>query len=159
MPNWSKVHIFLALTCAYAALIFYLSSVSSLPGPSELGFLYGLVQVLEDSGLKILAAPFYLVYRYPDKFAHVMLYMGFGVLLNLTLSSSNNRFLCKYAVPFAVIIGTFYAVTDELHQAFVAYRTASSMDLLADIIGLLSAQLLILIYFGIKRLLRKREYQ
>ena len=153
MVKLNKYHIFVALTCAYAVFLFFLSSVSSLPGPSEFGFLVGLMHFFEDSGLKILAYPFYLTYLYPDKFAHMILYMGFGLLLNWTLSNSKNGVLSKYSVPFAISIGTLYAVTDEFHQAFVPYRTASSMDLVADFAGVLAAQLLILMYFGIKRLL------
>ena len=149
-PN--RFHVFAALTCMYAILIFYLSSRSSLPGPSEIGFMVELAHLLEAVGLKPLTYPLYPVYRYPDKFAHMALYCGFGLLLNLTLRSSKNGLLNGYAVPFAIAIGTLYAVTDEFHQAFVAYRTASSLDLVADFIGLLLAQLLISIYFGIKRL-------
>ena len=151
MVKPTKYHIFVALTCAYAVFLFFLSSVSSLPGPSELGFLSGLVHFLEDLELKVLVYPFYLVYLYPDKCAHMILYLGFGLLLNRTLSSSKNDVLSKYAVPIAISIGTLYAVTDEVHQAFVPYRTASSMDLAADFAGLLVAQLLILMYVSIKR--------
>ena len=154
MVKLNRFHVFAALTCVYAAFIFYLSSVSSLPCPSDLGFLYGLVQFLDEVGLKPLAYLFYPVYRYPDKFAHVLLYLGFGLLLNRTFNSSENGVLSKYTLPFAISIGTLYAVTDEFHQAFVAYRTASSMDVFADFIGLLIAQLLILIYFGIKKSLK-----
>jgi VanZ family protein len=153
MVKLNKFHIFVALTCVYAIFLFYLSSLSSPPGPPELGFLYGIVHFLEDLGLKFLIYPFYLVYRYPDKFAHVILYMVFGLLLNPTLNSSKKEVLSKYAAPFSLLIGTLYGVTDEFHQYFMPYRSASSMDLFADFMGLLFAQLLILIYFGIKRLL------
>ena len=153
MMKLNKFHIFVALTCVYAVFIFYLSSLLSPPGLPELGFLYGFVHFLEDLGLKFLIYPFYFAYRYPDKFAHVILYMGFGLLLNPTLRSSKNEVLSKYTAPFSLLIGTLYGVTDEFHQYFVSYRSASSMDLFADFMGLLFAQLLILIYFGIKRLL------
>ncbi len=157
MVKLNKFHLFMSLTCVYAAVLFYLSSLSSPPGPPELGFLYGLVHFLEDLGLKFLIYPLYFAYRYPDKFAHVILYMGFGLLLNPTLSSSKNGVLSEYAVPFSLLIGTLYGVTDEFHQVFVPYRSASSMDLFADFMGLLFAQLLILIYFGVKRLLSCRR--
>jgi len=141
----------------YAVFIFYLSSLSAPPGPPELGFLYGLVDYIEDLGLKFLLYPFFLAYRYPDKVAHVLLYMGFGLLLTAALSSSRNELLSKYAAPFSLLIGTLYGVTDEFHQVFVPYRSASSMDLFADFIGLLLAQLLILIYYGIKRRLKSKS--
>jgi VanZ family protein len=142
MMKWSKIHLFGALTCLYAGFIFYLSSLSAPPGPPSESFIY----------------PFYFAYRYPDKFAHLILYMGLGILLYLTLSSSRREVLSKYAAPLAVAIGTLYGLTDELHQAFVAYRSASSMDLFADFVGLLCAQLLIAIYIGIKRWLNERRH-
>ena len=157
MVKLNKFHIFVALTCTYAAVLFYLSSLSSPPGPPELGFLYVLVHFLEDLGLKFLIYPLYFVYRYPDKFAHVILYLGLGLLLNPTLNSSKNEVLSKYAAPLSLLIGTLYGVTDEFHQYFVPYRSASSMDLFADFMGLLFAQLLILFYFGTKRWLKSKD--
>ena len=157
MTKWSKFHIFVALTCVYALIIFYLSSLSSPPGPPGIGFLYGLVHVLEDLGLEYIIYPFYFAYRYPDKFAHAILYMGLGILLYLTLSSCRKEFLIKYAAPLSIAIGTLYGLTDEVHQSFVLYRSASSKDLFADFVGLLFAQLLILSYIGVKRWLGERR--
>ena len=155
MMKLSKFHIFVTLTCVYAVFLFSLSSLSSLPSPSEWSFLRAFVDelmyLLEDLGLKFLVYPLYFAYRYPDKFGHVILYMGFGLLLNQTLTTSGNAVLSKYAVPFSIAIGMLYGITDEFHQSFVPYRSASSMDLLADFIGLLCAQLIFLFYFGIKR--------
>jgi VanZ family protein len=118
-----------------------------------------LVQLLEDWGLTILLYPFYLAYRYQDKFAHVLLYLGFGLLLNRAASSSQNGTVSKYAAPFSLMIGGLYALSDEVHQTFVPYRTASPMDLVADFVGLLCAQLLVLMYFGIKRFFREKRYR
>ncbi len=157
MVKLSKFHIFLSLTCVYAMFLFYLSSLSSPPGPSGLGFLYGLVHLLEDLGLKFLVYPFYFAYRYPDKFAHVILYMGLGLLLNPTLSSSKNEVLSKYAALLSIVIGTLYGVTDEFHQYFVPYRSPSSMDLLADFMGLLFAQLLLFVYSGMAGVLKSKD--
>jgi VanZ family protein len=158
MTKWSKFHIFMALTCVYALIIFYLSSLSAPPGPPGIGFLYGLVHVLEDLGLETLLYPFYFAYRYPDKFAHAILYMGLGILLYLTLSSSRKVFLINYAAPLSIAIGTLYGLTDEIHQSFVLYRSTSTMDLCADFAGLLIAQLLILSYIGVKRWLGERRH-
>ena len=151
MMKLSKFYIFASLTCVYAVFLFYLSSLSSPPSPSDTGFLYGLAHFLEDRGLKFLIYPFYLAYRYPDKFAHMILYMGLGLLLNPTLKSSKNEALSKYAVPLSLLIGTLYGVTCELHQVFVPYRSASLMDLFADFMGLVFAQLLFIFYSYIKR--------
>jgi len=156
MAKLNKIHIFLTFTCLYAVFIFYLSSLSITPEPPTPGFLYEFARQLEALGLQFLLYPLYYAYKYPDKFVHMLLYLGFGLLLNLTLSSSKNSRISKYAAPLAILIGTIYAITDEIHQYFVPYRTASALDLYADLLGLLLAQLLLIFYSGIKK---SRELQ
>ena len=151
MAKLNKTHIFLTFTCLYAAFLFYLSSLSITPEPPTPGFLYEFARQLEALGLQFLLYPLYYAYQYPDKFVHMLLYLGFGLLLNLTLSSSKNSRISKYAAPLAIFIGTIYAITDEIHQSFVPYRTASALDLYADFLGLLLAQLLVIGYLGIKK--------
>jgi len=154
-----RFQVFVVLTCGYALFIFFLSSLSSPPSPGEFvffrEFVGELVDLFENNWLMFLFYPLYVAYRHPDKFVHAVLYMVFGFLLNITLICSENGFLKKYSTIFAVLLGTLYGVTDEFHQMFVPYRTPSSMDLFADFLGLLFAQLLIVLYSGIIRLLRE----
>jgi uncharacterized membrane protein/VanZ family protein len=154
MVNLNKFHLFAALTCAYAAFLFYLSSLSALPGPAEFGFLYGLVDALKNAGLEVLVYPFYLAYLYPDKVAHVLLYLVLGLLLHFLFRSSAYRTLSTRPALFAVFFGVLFGVTDELHQYFVPYRSASALDLAADLTGLLIAQLLIFLYAGVRNFLK-----
>lgn len=44
---------------------------------------------------------------------------------------------------FSLIIGFFYALSDEFHQAFVPSRTSSFYDVLVDSVGLLIAWLVL----------------
>jgi len=111
--------------------------------------LYKFAALLEDWGVSFLVYPFYIAYKHPDKFAHTILYMGFGLLLYLTLRARSS---VPRAAALSLLIGTFYGATDEFHQSFVPYRSANAMDLLADVVGLLLAQLLIFIYLGIKKM-------
>lgn len=157
MMNLDRFRIYVALTCAYAAFIFYLSSTSAPPTPPGLGILYRLVYFLEGVGLEFLMYPLYVAYRYPDKFAHMLLYLGFGLLLNRALSSSREEILSTHAAPFAIALGTCYALTDEIHQAFVPYRSVSVYDLLADFLGLLLAQLIIMAFCGIRRFFKSED--
>ncbi|RZN43516.1 MAG: DUF1616 domain-containing protein [Methanophagales archaeon ANME-1-THS] len=157
MVKLNRYRVFVVLACVYAAFIFFLSSLSAPPSPPGLGILYGLVHFLEGLGLEFLVYPFYFAYRYPDKFAHMMLYLGFGLLLNRAFSNSQNDFVSTNAAPFAIAIGTCYAITDELHQALVPYRTVSAVDLIADFLGLLLAQVIIIAYFGMKRFLKSED--
>lgn len=85
------------------------------------------------------------IYINLDKFEHIALYAGFGLILYLTFSNSNNLNMQKYAILLAILVGAFYGATDELHQYFVPNRSSSIMDLFADVIGVALAQLIIIL--------------
>jgi VanZ family protein len=147
----NRFSVFLALTILYALLIFILSSSSSLGDPRTiLGFFHfenlrSLLKPIENSDLRVLLYPLYIFSEYPDKVGHVVLYAGFGFLLYLTLKNSSNITLKNYAFLFAIIIGTVYGASDELHQSFVPRRTASILDLLADCTGVALAQIIVFV--------------
>ncbi|MCW1296265.1 MAG: VanZ family protein [Candidatus Parvarchaeota archaeon] len=62
----------------------------------------------------------------PTKFSlHVIEYSILGFLI----------FNAKRDKKFSILIGFFYALTDEIHQSFVPYRIFSFFDLIADFIG------------------------
>ncbi len=136
----SKKYLFVTIAFIYAILIFYLSSIPSPPNPINSSLFLYLHQKLVESGVEFLGIPFYFVYRYPDKFAHMMLYMGFGLILNPTVKTTVGR----YPEPLSIILGSTYGATDEYHQSFVPYRSASTSDLMADIAGLVMSQILLL---------------
>jgi len=96
----------LLILLGYAAFLTYLSSLQNPPNPVPI---------------------------FTDKIYHILLYMGFGIALRLTLNSSAK----------ALLIGTGFGVFDEIHQMFVPNRTASLYDLVADVVGLMLAQILI----------------
>jgi VanZ family protein len=95
---------------AYAALIFFLSSLSSFPEavPSFFGF---------------------------DKIAHFMEYYFFGCLLCRWFSSTDRYRKRRRALLMTILIGTCYALSDEWHQSFVPGREASPWDALFDAAG------------------------
>jgi VanZ family protein len=97
-------------TALYCALIFWLSNQSNPPMPEM---------------------------RFPgeDKVAHMVLYGGLAGILSLGLHRSGRNhapWVLKYGpVLFAVL----YGLTDEVHQLFIAERTFSLLDLVADAAG------------------------
>jgi len=95
---------------AYAALIFFLSSLSSFPEavPSFFGF---------------------------DKIAHCVEYYFFGCLLYRWFSSTDRYRKRRRALLMTILIGTCYALSDEWHQSFVPGREASPWDALFDAVG------------------------
>lgn len=147
----NKFKIFLSLAIIYALFIFYLSSQSN-PG-DPISFLEkmdsrelrNLINSIEKSNFQFILYPLYLYYLYPDKVIHAILYAGFGLLLYPVLKNSPWTTLSKYALLFAIIIGTLYGASDEFHQSFVPGRKASIDDLYADSIGLTIAQTIIFI--------------
>lgn len=100
---------------AWAGLIFILSSIPHLSPP--------------DVGVEL-----------SDKLAHVVEYGIFGYLLVRALLNFLSARSKVYASILAIIIGVFWALTDEIHQSFISGREASKLDFLADGIGVVIAQ-------------------
>ena len=66
------------------------------------------------------------------KAAHVVEFAILGALLVRALGRE----------PAAIVVGSSYAVTDEIHQALVAGRHGSPVDWLIDTVGVVSGVLL-----------------
>jgi VanZ family protein len=98
---------------AYMALIFYFSS---LPHPDE-----DLPKVLFDT--------------LGDKVLHVIEYAVLGCLCYRAFRITRRRFTAGNAVICAIIAASLYGGTDEVHQAFVSFRTADWTDWMADTAG------------------------
>ena len=101
-------HISLGLAMAWMALIFYLSSQSSLPTPE--------------------------LFPQQDKVIHAVFYGILAILLlggfrpGVTGYTKTHRLL-------AVLAASLYGISDELHQSFVPDRDADMLDWLADTTG------------------------
>ena len=67
------------------------------------------------------------------KSAHIFMYFVLGMLVFNVLRqyTQNNKKLVGFSILFAFV----YAVSDELHQAFVPGRSAEPRDVLLDTIG------------------------
>jgi VanZ family protein len=66
------------------------------------------------------------------KIAHAAEYAILGALLQRAVRRE----------PLAVLLGSLYAVTDELHQSFVSGRHGSPLDWLIDTAGVIAGVLL-----------------
>jgi VanZ family protein len=66
------------------------------------------------------------------KLAHVAEYAVLGALLQRAIRRE----------PAAVLLGSAYAVTDEVHQAFVSGRQGSPLDWLVDTAGVVAGVVL-----------------
>ena len=107
-PGWSALALRWGPAVAWAALIFALSSQSSLPSPPD-GF--------------------------TDKHAHFSVY---GVLCALIIWGLTDRSPARTGwatAVIAVVLATLYGASDEFHQSFVPTREVSGLDLAADAAG------------------------
>jgi VanZ family protein len=107
-----------------AALIFFLSSIPRLPSPP---------------------GPF------SDKHFHFASYALFATLLVRALASARFRNVTGRIAIIAILLATFYGMTDEIHQIFVPGRTAALDDLAADALGAVTAAGLLLAWAIIRR--------
>ena len=98
---------------AFMALIFYLSS---LPHPDE-------------------DLPKFLFETLGDKFLHVVEYAVLAVLCYRAFRRAAGPSAREYAVALAIVAASLYGATDEVHQAFVPFRTAAWSDWVADTAG------------------------
>jgi VanZ family protein len=98
---------------AYASLIFYLSS---LPHPEE-------------------DLPKFLFEKIGDKFLHVIEYAVLGLLCYPAFRRAAGARIAQQAVLVTILAVSFYAMTDEVHQAFVPFRESSWLDWMADTAG------------------------
>lgn len=105
MRYWAPV-------CAYAGLIFYLSSQ---PQPEQ-------------------DLPSFVRY-FSDKTLHVFEYGVLGALLYRAFRSGAPDAWRSDAVPLAILLASLYGVSDEVHQAFVPFRESSWLDAVADAVG------------------------
>ena len=78
-----------------------------------------------------------------DKLLHIIEYFIFGTLLFFGFF-----FTSKKPDVISFIIGMFYSFIDELYQSTVVGRDASTLDILADIIGLILSILFIKLFFN-----------
>jgi len=76
-----------------------------------------------------------------DKAYHMMEYGGLGLLLVRALRGTFRLRLPIVAALFAIVIGLMIGISDECFQAFVPGRESSAFDVLADVTGLIVAQI------------------
>lgn len=98
--------------CAYAGLIFYLSSQ---PHPDE-------------------QLPSFIS-LFSDKVLHVLEYAVLGVFFYRGFRWGVDVSWRPWAVPLAVVCTSLYGVSDEIHQFFVPFRESSWLDWVADTVG------------------------
>ena len=130
LDSKSKLHII--ITIAIMVFIFIQSALPGHVSGAESGFFVSMLHKLTDVDFDVLS----LIVR---KTAHFTEYMMLGISLAVNVSDwrkSKGADLSTFALwRTAWLIGTIYAVTDEIHQYFVPERACAVTDMLIDSAG------------------------
>ena len=128
--NNFKLHIF--ITIAIMVFIFIQSALPGHVSGAESGFFVSMLHELTHVDFDVLS----LIVR---KTAHFTEYMILGISLAVNVMDwrkSKGADLSAFALwRVAWLIGTIYAVTDEIHQYFVPERACAVTDMLIDSAG------------------------
>ena len=108
---------FMILTLIYCGAIFYSSSRN-----------------LIDTGLDL---PF------ADKLAHFCVFGGLSLIVGEGIFREGKwrRGFAVYGAP--ILFAVLYGISDEVHQLFVEGRSASVIDLITDVAGAVTAQVVV----------------
>jgi VanZ family protein len=93
---------------------------------------------------------FVIIHAFVRKAAHFTEYFIFCLLLYRGIRGGQSGWRWSWALT-AVFIAAGYSALDEIHQAFVASRTASPYDSLLDSIGATFAVVALFIWFRYRR--------
>ncbi len=127
------------LLIAWMVLIFCLSAQNATESSGTSGSLIGAVVEIFYPEFKELSiaeqqeiiSPFQFIVR---KGAHFSLYAVLGILSFFTFVTYN-KFSLKARFLSSVLVCSLYAVSDEVHQLFVAGRSCEFRDMLIDFCG------------------------
>ena len=129
----------------WAAVIFSLSTdafSTEHTGGVLRPILFGLMPHLTEQG-------FVAIHMFVRKTAHFTEYFIFCVLLYRGVRAGQRGWRWSWALT-ALFIATGYSALDEIHQAFVASRTASPYDSLLDSIGAAFAVVALFLWFQLR---------
>lgn len=143
-PTPQGVHLFLVWLPAlvWAAVIFF-ASTDTFSSEHTVSVLEPILRKLFPS---IPSEYIELVNHVIRKCAHFTEYFVFGLFLYRGVRGTNKGWRWSWGFT-ALAIAAVYAALDEVHQAFVASRTASPYDSLLDSIGAFFAIFVIYLWF------------
>lgn len=87
-----------------------------------------------------------------DKIVHFCIFAALGWFLARGMYLARTGALSRHYGLWAMLIGTVFGASDEWHQSFVPGRHADWADLLADVLGIISAVILYNVFQKRKRL-------
>ena len=136
-----------AITIAWAALIFYLSTQTFAPDFSR----SVLAEVLSVLHCKVSPATFASLHTYFRKLAHLTEYAIFALLLYAYPDEEEHPHWRPGRALACIVVVALYSLTDEYHQLYVPQRHSSILDCGLDTLGASLAMLLPFIQHQVKQ--------
>ena len=131
---------------AWAGVIFLFSTDTF--SPQHTGVV--LARVLHWISPTLTERQFHLIHHVIRKGAHFIEYFVFGLLIYRAVRGKRPGWGWTWGLE-ALFLAAAYSALDEVHQAFVASRTASVYDSLLDSVGALAAFLFLFFWFQLRR--------
>lgn len=130
------------MTILWMCTIFYFSHQPADISRLESGNLLVRMHLMDEEALyeEVDTGRNFWLQVYIRKSAHAVIYFILGVLLTLSFVDINNKRLQPYFK--ALLIGVIYAISDEIHQAFIPGRGPSFQDVVLDSAGIVAAVVL-----------------
>lgn len=89
------------------------------------------------------------------KGAHFSIYMLVGIFIMSFISTY--KIHLKYKFLISILVGGFYAISDEIHQSFTPGRTSSAIDVGIDTCGVIFGIIVVLILISVYKALTEKE--
>lgn len=145
MKSKTKKIITIILIIAWMILVFYFSNQASDDSSKLSGgitrAILNFFNILEGKTLEQQSA----IETVIRKLAHYSIYALGGILIllhvNLYKIKTNKKVIISW------LIGTAYAITDEIHQLFVSGRSCELRDVCIDSLGVITGIIILLIIF------------
>lgn len=152
--NFKKI-ITITLVIAWMILVFCLSNQVSKDSAELSGsFTKIILEIFNETDVKT-PAPILLIDTVIRKLAHFSIYTLGGILIfsfvNLYKIKIKNKALISW------LIGTCYAITDEIHQLFVLGRSGEIRDVFIDSLGVITGIAISLLTVKIINKIRSRK--
>ena len=83
-----------------------------------------------------------LGFNFTDKILHLLAYLVFGFTLNIAVKKNFPVMGTSNRIIVVLVLGSIYALSDEVHQYFIPGRTCDMLDWAADCFGIIVAVVL-----------------
>lgn len=157
MKRYSKIKITIwILTILWMGVIFYFSNQPAEISKEESGKVLAKMNLISEADIaKEGDSRISMLQRFIRKTAHVSVYFILGILITLSVLDTILSNFGTYSASY--ILGTLYAVSDEVHQIFIPGRGPQLRDVMIDSAGVLAGMLIIAMVVELKANLKNKK--